>query len=340
MIAGGQNEDGTLLNIGLLYDPRTDTLEATGPLNTPRKNHSATRLQDGRVLIVGGEDREDRLSTVEIFDPATNTWTKKAALSTPRIFHSASLLADGRVLVVGGSNFDTGPMDLVEIYDPAVGTWQAGQSLKHARSDHSATVLGSGAVLVVGGLGRLGPRQSIEAEARDLATGETVVVSDLDITALGTLGFVELYDPVAAAWREGAALQTPRSAHRAVSLSDGRVMAISGLSGSLGGFGEPADIKVVHTVEIYDPAQSAWSPGGTLRFGREGHSASRLPDGRVLVVGGVDGMRFFSSVEIFDPAIGSWSEPIDLGFKSYHHSATSTDAGVLIVDGKVRVLTP
>ena len=58
------------------------------------------------------------------------------------------------------------------------------------------------------------------------------------------------------------------------------------------------------------------------------------------VVGGVDGMRFFSSVEIFDPAIGSWSEPIDLGFKSYHHSATSTDAGVLIVDGKVRVLTP
>ena len=51
-------------------------------------------------------------------------------------------------------------------------------------------------------------------------------------------------------------------------------------------------------------------------------------------------MRFFSSVEIFDPAIGSWSEPIDLGFKSYHHSAASTDAGVLIVDGKVRVLTP
>jgi hypothetical protein len=85
--------------------PRTDpTLTRTGEPAVDRMGHSAIRLQDGRVLIVGGYDVHDPSAdpSAEVYDTATGTF----ALTGSMVFaggQDAYLLEDGRVVVEGGA---------------------------------------------------------------------------------------------------------------------------------------------------------------------------------------------------------------------------------------------
>src|SRR5207302_6361926 len=86
----------------------TGKFRPAGALATARSGHTATLLQDGRVLVVGGRafDGLTELSAVEIYEPKTNQWRKTAPLSAGRSGHTATLLKDGRVLVAGGTAHD------------------------------------------------------------------------------------------------------------------------------------------------------------------------------------------------------------------------------------------
>jgi hypothetical protein len=78
--------------------------------------HTATLLQDGRVLVVGGVRTS---SQVRLFDPAAASWSTTPSPLEPRAEHAAALLGDGRVLVSGG--YDSGPggaWSTAEIYTP------------------------------------------------------------------------------------------------------------------------------------------------------------------------------------------------------------------------------
>jgi hypothetical protein len=70
---------------------------------TPRGYATATRLANGRVLVVGGAE----VSTAELYDPATATWLPAGTLSEPAGLNIAVRLADGRVLVAGGGWYST-----------------------------------------------------------------------------------------------------------------------------------------------------------------------------------------------------------------------------------------
>jgi hypothetical protein len=71
-----------------------------------RWNHTATRLADGRVLVVGGfapgRNAESHAPT-ELFDPVTDTWSSAGTLPVSLQFHAAVALSDGRAIVIGGS---------------------------------------------------------------------------------------------------------------------------------------------------------------------------------------------------------------------------------------------
>src|SRR4051812_27296457 len=58
--------------------------EAVEPMYRPRKNHIATLLNDGKVLITGGTASDTSGTEVEVYDPATNTWTPANPMSTSR----------------------------------------------------------------------------------------------------------------------------------------------------------------------------------------------------------------------------------------------------------------
>ena len=110
---------------------------------TPRFQHSATGLADGRVLVTGGWRHSGLQTSVlplgetQIYDASANAWSRAAFLNTARAQHAAVALADGRVLVVGGVNH--APLSDTEIYDPAADTWTRAAPMPQSRYGHAAS---------------------------------------------------------------------------------------------------------------------------------------------------------------------------------------------------------
>lgn len=71
-------------------------------MNAARGRHTATFLPDGHVLVTGGYDGTDFLSSGELYDPTAGVFVFTGNMITPHFNHAATLLPDGRVLIVDG----------------------------------------------------------------------------------------------------------------------------------------------------------------------------------------------------------------------------------------------
>jgi N-acetylneuraminic acid mutarotase len=317
-----------------IYDPATGKWSPSGEMTSARKNHCATLLQDGKVLVTGGLDVGDGvlqsqegkgvISLAEIYDPATGVWEATADMSKVRTLHQSVLLQDGRALVIGGGDSDYEPITSVEIYDPSTGTWTETGELIKARQEHTATVLSDGRVLVTGG-GRIDATETSEiydpstgawSEAGEMITGRISGVAarlnDGRVLIVGgreayqwqegSVLTAEIYDPVAKSWSAGANVLEFRHDTAVSILSDGRVMVVAGA------MSEGMGVLVLQTAEIYDPSTNVWTATAGLAQARTGHSSTVMPDGKVLVVGGnTAGGTPISTVEMYDPSTGTWS---------------------------------
>ncbi|OLB93661.1 MAG: hypothetical protein AUI15_18385 [Actinobacteria bacterium 13_2_20CM_2_66_6] len=241
-----------------------------------RIDQTATVLQDGRVLVVGGskEAEANQLATAEIFNPKTNAWSAAASMAYPRARHTATLLADGRVLVVGGLGPGRGNS---EIYDPGTNKWSPAGNLISARANHQAVRLADGRVLVMGG------RQP----GRPLSSAE-------------------IFDPVLRSWASTGSLLVARDRPQAVMLPGGKVLVTGGVSVDTGGSLDASVLagSPLATTEVYDPATKVWIPGPTMSVGRVGHAMATLGNGDVFVVGGT---RDPAPAEILDSRSDTWA---------------------------------
>jgi N-acetylneuraminic acid mutarotase len=298
LVAGGTQSHVNGLGIDSveLFQPETGSWILAASLNHVRQSHTATRLNDGRVLVAGGQDDTIFLDSVEIFDPTSGSWEIAPPLNESRYNHTATLLTDGRVMVVGGFN-DSGSHASVEVFDPVSNAWSQAAPLNTPRNGHSANPLNDGRVLVSGGYN------------------------------LGWLATAELYNPASNSWTPTSPIYCHGVYHSLTTLSDGRILAAGGACGS----GFPG---ITDKVEIFSPVDNSWQAVAPLSTRRYAHTATLLPNGLVLVAGGANGSTRLNSAELFDPATGNWTLTASMSDERLLHTATISEQGdVLVVGG-------
>lgn len=147
-----------------LFDPKTGGFNSLSPgLNSPRINHTATLLPDGKVLILGGSNSAGILASAEVYHPSIGQFTVLTpVMNTARSGHTATLLPNGKVLILGGRS-TSGVLASAELFDPAMQTFTAfSQGLLKARANHTATLLPNGEILIAGGEDGVGPASHTE----------------------------------------------------------------------------------------------------------------------------------------------------------------------------------
>jgi galactose oxidase-like protein/Kelch motif protein len=301
----GNPSSAQYLSSAELYDPQTRRWRLTGSLQTARADHSATLLADGRVLIAGGRGAS---TSVELYDPATGTFTNTGSLSVPRFGHSATLLPSGQVLVAGGQIAFGSPTGLTdaEVYTPDKGTWQPVGSLSLGRHNHTATPLRDGRVLIAGG-NVYDDDATKSVELFDLAShvftvttslaverfdhGAVLLTSGQVLVVAGTAGggsphfaplnSTEVYSPTTDQWTSVGSLTTPRfGGFTLTAYPDGTVFVA-------GGYGyRTSSFAVFASVEAYRPTTQQWETVTPLQVPRYNHTATLIPDGSILMVGG------------------------------------------------------
>jgi len=152
LITGGEIDPDTLASTpsAEVFDERTGKFARVGGMHIGRSMHTATLLQDGRVLVAGGgTGREQVTDTAEIYDPGSRTFSQVGKMLKPRYKHTAVLLGDGTVLVAGGSDERDwrGAYDSAEIFDPRSGKF----TLLTGRMDSGRFKLPPEAVRTAGG---------------------------------------------------------------------------------------------------------------------------------------------------------------------------------------------
>jgi hypothetical protein len=281
--------DGKVLVVGgsertEIYDPVADTWSMTGGTAVPYFRHTATRLANGKVLVVGGTNDGDGASAAaELYDPTTGRWAPAGILQWPRIGQTATLLANGTVFVAGGISvvdyydYYELPHPLKpEIYDPATNRWREVGTPLYS-NDHTATLLPNGKVLIAGGdMGILPP---------------------------------QLFDTTSETWRHLGHLNAARWGHTATLLTSGKVL--------LAGSGALVGTQVSTAVETYDPDTERFTSTSPLGIGRHSHTATLLANGDVLVAGGIghagEGFPVRGAAELYVSSFEIGVAPFEIG---------------------------
>jgi N-acetylneuraminic acid mutarotase len=324
-----------LSGLGPLTIPRA-IADPGGTMVRARVLCTATLLQDGRVLVAGGQIRiygsDEFTKSAELYDPPTNTWTATGDMRAARVIDTAVLLPDGRVLVAGDHNASA-KTNTAEIYNPATGRWDYTGSMSAPHAECQMVLLHNGLVLIPGGqytdVAELyDPRAgtwSVTGRMKNGFTQESTTLL-LDGRVLVTEGdTVELYDPTTGMWTYTGAMITSRVYYTQTLLSDGRVLVAGGRGGYVWLAG----------AELYDPATGMWSQTGSMGEPRERMTANVLADGKVVVIGGDDAGIFLSTSEEYDPATCTWQAgPVQLGgVRDEHTTTTLLDGSLLVATG-------
>jgi hypothetical protein len=245
---------------------------ATIPLDT--RWASATLLQDGRVMVVGGETLGgSAVPEVYAYDPDTDDWATLATFNGGIGREPIAItLKDGRILAGGGylkrdiygNMTDTGAP---QVYNPSTNSWTFSEAPYSGRGQ-GTMLLPDGRVVIAG------------AEHFSWNQGPILTLDPQ----------VFIYTPATNTFARLAPFPKGRAAFAFARLPDGSLLAAGGLVDTSGG------IEATNTALVYDWATNAWYPAAHMGTARALPGSATLNDGRILVAGGTA-----ASSELYTP---------------------------------------
>jgi hypothetical protein len=329
LVTGGRTQDlvdgqpPDVLASAEVFDPRSGRFERVADMARPRVRGSAIRLLDGRVLVVGGDVSTNPWVngvplTAEVYDPATGSFSlldNRIAWGRTECDVELTPFGDGRAVLLAGCPAG----DATQVFDPVTGWAEpvpfdvegcdgdgpAGEPPRVVAAGNDVVVLcpGNGAAAYLFDpdddaatpLGPVVPEPSWITGAAALPDGRILLVTERDVRIL---------DPATRTVTPVGPLADHRAGGRVTALPDGRVLITGGRAATTTaqGYGGPP----LAAADTWDPA-AGLRVVGPMADGRAGHTATALPDGRVLLVGGVERSPDRTDpepvgAEIFDPA--------------------------------------
>jgi len=305
-----------------IYNPDTKKFKAIEGLKSSRGGFSATLLQNGKVLIAGGDANNISTADCELFDPISETFKPTAKMLIPRGGHSAILLPNGKVLIMGGESQDIRILGAnkylseSEIYDPVLNKFVPAGNMVSPKRFLNSVLLSNGKVLVMGHNGAVLSNHGEE-----------------------TILYAELYDPNTNTFKDTGKPNSIKYIGNILLLPDGKVLIIGSNKT------QNNDIK-----EVYDPTTEKFTSihlneidfkdwlgnfGGGNYHGA--YSMTILPSGKLLIAGGNIGQYMFSrsisKSEICDIKTYNCVKGPNLNSKRAGHLATLLPNGKVFIFG-------
>ncbi|HEU5287506.1 MAG TPA: kelch repeat-containing protein [Candidatus Limnocylindria bacterium] len=320
-------------------------------LQRPRAFASAIGLPSGEILVLGGLDPRDADVTnprTELIDQFSGSVALLPQTILARLLQTVTLGAGERVVVAGGVVWEGprwAPVARVDVYEVARRSWRAAAPLHSARSDAAAAALKDGRVAVFGGNfgtrlldtveiydprrdawteGAPMPRPRTQHSAVLLKDGRVLIAGGIDKDG-GPTATTFLYDPSANAWTAGPLMTQPRMQQSTVLLANGDVLFAGG------------DDAAASTSELFLASEGRFVASGALQHPRFVAQAAALPDGRVVLNGGLPPhMTTYAplgSTEIWDPRTGKWREVAPAASPRAWAKLISIEDAVFLVSG-------
>lgn len=292
----------------VLFDPVSGASTLASASGSPQGCMNGSLLEDGSVILAGGQDGEDPgsfvngIPWVKRYDWTADAWEQLADLEHDRgrWYPGMARLADGTFLVMGGGQSpDASRTASCERFEPLTRTWSYTDSMANPCEFPPSALLYTGEVLA-------------------------------------TWSPPQLYNPAARTWRLTGNFNQPNrgwpghSDHSIVVLDDGRALALGILSG-------PGGNDVMG--EIYDPASESWALTSNPALVRLQTEVVQLPDGKILVAGGETEaspppvphvLGIVRWCDLYDPAADAWRRVADMNWFREYHAVT-----LLLPDGRV-----
>ena len=291
--------DPPLIKTSQIYsikDKKFYSLNST--MKIPRYCHISAKLDDGRILIFGGDScditQEKEIEHVaEIYDPKTNTFKTIGPTISNRYSHvnaSYIKLKDGKLFIINGSS-------MAEIFDPKTEKFYiAGKEEEYYQKsifDPQGT--------------KKRIKTTLNIYDRKVALA---LLNDGRVLLVGANynkepGNAEIYDPKTNSFTKVGDQVYPRFYRAATTLNDGRVLVTGGTGVYYGySYNKKETTKpIIGNAEIFDPKTNTFTAINPLNIGRSQHESILLSNGKVLITGGNRGvdMNGVSKDELYDP---------------------------------------
>lgn len=289
-----------------LFDLSTLTFNLTGALATPRYGHSAVLLPDGKVLIVGGNNRHygGLAQGAELYDPASGAFTAAGTMNTLRKGNAATLISGpgepAQVLVYGGYVLRDRQTS-TEIWSEATRTFATGPDMPSGQGYFPTPVESSQGQFVIAG--------GVDRSSKVLANTQVLVLPST--------------------FANGPALNYVRLGHTLTALAGG-----TGLIAIGGAPNRTAELETGNLWKVLSGSGSCPGSPGCMVAIRYDHTATLLPDGTVFVAGGIDAnSNVLGSSEIYDPAAERFSPGVALPSQTQHTATFLSTSTVSLIAG-------